>query len=348
MMQVSKSLTFLSLIIWFAAGHQGDSRWREVGKVQISSQSAPLLNLQSLPKAKDAPCVSVALNDIAFASNRLGIAAGDCGSLAITSDGGSTWAFSSVDEHINFKGLFFLNERSGWVVGNYDRKGIVLKTEEGPRNWTLQSVVTRFDLSGLHDVWFTDGQHGYVVGEMQSNGVIQGIILGTKDGGRSWDVQYAAGKRSSGLYALKFIDSTHGWAVGHNLILTTSDGGMRWDEQFYRAGQYLFGIDFNGDAAGWVVGSDGVVLHTTDQGKTWSEISAALTRRNNWFTDIKFIDTIHGWIASTDGMIIYTRDGGSSWSEEYRNSSALFRKMASTPQGLFVAGDEKIILRRGL
>lgn len=113
-------------------------------------------------------------------------------------------------------------------------------------------------------------------------------------------------------------------------------------------GQYFFGIDVNSDTEGWVAGSNGVVLHTTDQGKTWSEIKAALARHNNWFTDIKFIDTIHGWIVSTNGMIIYTRDGGSSWSEEYRKSGALFRKMASTSQGLFVVGDEMIILRRGL
>ena len=60
---------------------------------------------------------------------------------------------------------------------------------------------------------------------------------------------------------------------------------------------------------GWAVGGSGIILHTTDGGKTWqlqqSGVPEALQR-------IVFVDENHGWIGG-QGVLLRTENGGKSW-----------------------------------
>ena len=77
-----------------------------------------------------------------------------------------------------------------------------------------------------------------------------GTILHTTDGGATWANQ--ASGTTEPLNAVRFLDASHGWAVG-NVMLWTNDGGASWHK-----GNSLFasnyGVDFVDLNNGWAVG----------------------------------------------------------------------------------------------
>lgn len=133
---------------------------------------------------------------------------------------------------------------------------------------------------------------------------LRGLIAASEDQGRTW-VQIPA-PVSSDLVAVQFPDPLNGWAVGHDgVVLHTEDGGRNWRKQYdgrvaaedlikhfrllagsgnenaerllpeielnYAKGpeQALLGVWFEDRNHGYVVGSFGTLLATSDGGRTW-------------------------------------------------------------------------------
>ncbi|MCK5741962.1 MAG: hypothetical protein KAH48_07085 [Chlorobi bacterium] len=71
----------------------------------------------------------------------------------------------------------------------------------------------------------------------------------------------------------------------------------------------IFFIDKN---TGWAVSSDGIVVHTTDGGDTWTEQYAGTNVR---MTSLSFINKTTGWACGMDGTVIYTNDAGENWQD---------------------------------
>ncbi len=68
--------------------------------------------------------------------------------------------------------------------------------------------------------------------------------------------------------------------------------------------------DFIDRARGWVVGTKGTIIHTTDGGKTWGKQKSGTGK--NLFS-VSFVDALNGWAAGEFGTIIHTKDGGETW-----------------------------------
>jgi photosystem II stability/assembly factor-like uncharacterized protein len=62
---------------------------------------------------------------------------------------------------------------------------------------------------------------------------------------------------------------------------------------------------------GWVTGSLGTVMNTTNGGKTWE----GLVVNDGVHNDIQFIDKMMGWVVGKDGDFYKTEDGGASWTK---------------------------------
>lgn len=134
----------------------------------------------------------------------------------------------------------------------------------------------------------------------------RGHIVVSTDAGGSW--QQASVPVSSDLTAVYFPDPAHGWAVGHDgVVLATSDGGVTWAKQLdgravndlvladiaaklaaepqssrlqslhAEAERYreqgpdkpFLDVWFESASTGYVVGAYGLLLRTTDGGRTW-------------------------------------------------------------------------------
>lgn len=169
------------------------------------------------------------------------------------------------------------------------------------------------ELSAIH---LGSSGHGWMVGKY-------GLILHTKDGGKSWKEQ---GSRTyKALTAASFADDRHGFVVGSGgSILATTDGGLSWRAQNYGTKDHLLGVQAVGPTRAYVAGSFGTMLSTSDGGVRWrkhevpwEKLIPRLIKETGYMEPnlnaLHFISPDIGWVVGEFGLILHTRDGGQSW-----------------------------------
>jgi hypothetical protein len=159
----------------------------------------------------------------------------------------------------------------------------------------------------LNSVCFVNEQVGFIAGE-------DGLVLKTENGGQNWfpletDIEFD-------LKAICFINRDIGFIAGdENVFYKTVDGGESWLEIALPVNSDLSDIQFVNDTLGYVAGhSDrgGIVLKTTDIGKTWTYKIIKPECKYNYacdeffFLSLSFIDENCGII----GGFSYNRASG--------------------------------------
>ncbi len=114
---------------------------------------------------------------------------------------------------INLYDIFFLNEASGWIVGDY---GTILTTKDGGNSWHISNIGP---YPSLFSIFFKDEREGWAVGQ-------NGFSLRTRDGGRTWGKAPIGTEES--LYCIR-VHGDYGVVVGdHGVIFTSNNGGATW------------------------------------------------------------------------------------------------------------------------
>lgn len=178
--------------------------------------------------------------------------------------------------------------------------------------WIQQSSPTN---ANLHSVFFTDSLNGYVGG--------QTCILKTTNGGTTWNLLDFTGPDSTrmdfGFYiGLHFFNGSAGVAVGKSFldngsfIIRTADGGTNWNTVHLALnnGIQLNAATFSGSNDGFAVGTNGMILHSTDGGNSWFPQASGTNADLN---DVFFTSATTGY-AVGDTIILKTTNGGVSWS----------------------------------
>lgn len=104
--------------------------------------------------------------------------------------------------------------------------------------------------------------------------VLTTSVIKTTNGGEDWfdNITFQCSDLST---YLSFVDTLRGWVVqwtcisGGTEIWNTSDGGTTWNLQFIYSPPFYFDpreIFFVDSLHGWVIGDDGIVLHTSTGG----------------------------------------------------------------------------------
>ena len=70
---------------------------------------------------------------------------------------------------------------------------------------------------------------------------------------------------------IEFIDQYRGWMISGSEVLTTFDGGYSWQIHPSGVSVPLYSMDFTDEENGWIVGYEGLIIHTNDGGNTWNE-----------------------------------------------------------------------------
>ncbi|MFK5921571.1 MAG: YCF48-related protein [Verrucomicrobiota bacterium] len=130
-------------------------------------------------------------------------------------------------------------------------------------------------------------------------------------------------RHSDRLNSVYFVDNQHGWAVGGlGTIVHSSDGGQSWQNQTSPSPFILEKVFFINRQQGWIVGGwprdantslyggMGVILATSDGGKTWIP---QIAEEATWLKDVFFINSRLGWAVGEYGVILKTEDGGQHW-----------------------------------
>ncbi len=133
-----------------------------------------------------------------------------------TIDGGTRWDTLETGSGIWLRSLFFINESTGWAVGE-DQGNNIFKTSDGGGTWTTEYTSINCNLIS---VYFINADTGWVGG--YDNGY-NGVIFKTIDGGNNWIEQQSPSEND--LTSVYFVDSNTGWTAGFGGIFKTTDGG---------------------------------------------------------------------------------------------------------------------------
>ena len=76
-----------------------------------------------------------------------------------------------------------------------------------------------------------------------------------------------------------------------------------WETDFYD-------IHFVNHRYGWIVGDNGLIVHTKDGGQTWRQQA---TEIEGDFNAVYFANEKKGWAVGFEGLIARTDDGGAHW-----------------------------------
>ncbi|MFC2137859.1 MXAN_6640 family putative metalloprotease [Bacteroidota bacterium] len=241
----------------------------------------------------------------------------------------------------DFDDVFFVNETTGWVVGE---NGMVLQSTDAGKSWT--SIRENNDYDEFYSIWFLSETVGFAtVGDYNASLGYHGNIRKTTDGGKNWTIVY---DHTNYLYDIAFYNDNIGWAVGTSgSILYTSDGGENWSVQTSGITQNFRNVAILNSTTA-IATTDGTTEHsgmlkTTNSGTTWAEIDLGNTY-DYW--GISFVNETHGWASSTSGRTFYTTNGGSNWTTVQTPVSEYLYDIhfASATNGIAVGFDGSIVL----
>jgi photosystem II stability/assembly factor-like uncharacterized protein len=188
------------------------------------------------------------IEDIIFFDTLNGIACGSGfggGEIYKTTNGGAIWELVYTPS-LSVHALSFLNDTVGWCGGNS-----LYKTTDAGSTWT--------PMSGNVGAWiakikFLNESVGWL-STYQSNN-----LYFTSDGGNSWELKI------SSIVDFWFTDVNYGWYNTSSKIFHTTNNGLSWEEQYSDTSNNLDRLYFMNSEFGWVVKSNGIILHTINGG----------------------------------------------------------------------------------
>jgi polar amino acid transport system permease protein len=248
--------------------------------------------------------------------------------------------------------LFDISNDNGtlYTVG---QDGIVLSSTDGI-DWSPESIPITEDLMSVHAInnsVYTSGENGKVLKKsgaswldvsVSTSATLRGIrvidtdtiitagdggeIWQSTDGGTSW-VQLISGTTED-IYAVDFLNSTWGLAVGSNgLILGTLDGTnwtIRDEINADVSSSILRGVDFQTSTRAYVTGDNGIFIRSEISanpivGFVWGNWSNTETIIQ--FNDIEASSQNKVWVVGNDGSIYLTKNGGLTFSKQKINET---------------------------
>ena len=240
---------------------------------------------------------------ISFTDNAHGWVAGDSGTILHTPDGGTTWENQQSNSPASLVSLSFPDSLHGWAAGNTESGLVLLHTNDGGTAWLEQGNTGINGPNGATQVFFTDSLHGWWMlswnnwggGGPDGNTAYYAPIKYTTDGGKTWADQSINGE---GL-AIYFKDSLNGWIILRYCprpcfgeCYNTRNGGQTWEKLYDLPWLSVQDVVFTDINNGWIVGSNGIVLHTNHAGIV---VSSNLKNKTVCINDsIAFVGTANG------------------------------------------------------
>ena len=223
-----------------------------------------------------------------------------------TDNGGDNWKDATIGGDVDDRepeALFLVNAHLGWALmgaGN-PRKQILLTSEDGGKSWKQQAAPELEKAWALGPMWFDRrGKCGWI-------NTCRGPLFATTDGARSWKPVEVANHENGPFLA----------------------EGKPLPAAFEHAGMHVFTFEHL-----IVCGYAGVILQTTDAGRTWKGQQVALEPTSEKLMRAS-LGAIHftangraGWAVGGEGdvirhpntwtqmrhpVVLSTADGGNTW-----------------------------------
>lgn len=240
------------------------------------------------------------LYGVSFTNANNGTAVGSYGTILRTTNGGQTWVAQSSGTTSSLNAVSFTDENHGTIVGN---QGKILRTTNGGQTWVAQSSGTTKNLNGIS---FYDSNNGIAVGS-------DGTILRTNNGGAVWTPLNIT---TRDLFCVSYIDADNCTIGGkstwipsayyyESTVIRLTNAGTSWKIS-YKVGDN----DFYGVSNNTLVGDEGEIYHTSDDGTTWTAQRTGPVRK---LRGVSFANSNIGTAVGHNGTILHTTNGGTSW-----------------------------------
>lgn len=234
------------------------------------------------------------INEIFFISSDVGWAVGNGGLLMSTEDGGLNWTRLTTPTTLPIDHIHFLNRDLGYLAASTELGAEIFRSQDGGNSWQR---IYKNDASGhVFDLVSTDERTVIVA----MNGE---YLLRTTDGGSSWHtfvLKDGVAKNVDGITpnslkgggANSLTKQGGIWAVGEEMsIYHSEDGGLRWKEADLSSESSeksaLMSISVCSDGFGLILGNEGQIVLSIDQGKSWSKISYKQKNQDSSTSDLQ-------------------------------------------------------------
>jgi photosystem II stability/assembly factor-like uncharacterized protein len=130
---------------------------------------------------------------------------------------------------------------------------------------------------------------------------------------------------------------------GH--VVISNDQGQTWTQSLTPTRALLTAVTFPTAQLGWAVGHDGVILATSDGGKTWQRRDSG-SDLDTIFLDVLFLDAKRGFIIGAYGKFLSTLDGGETWTASHPSDEDVhYNRLTRDGAGwLYLAGEAGTLL----
>ncbi len=289
-MKIKKILYLLTLLIIFSTGVLQAQRWQKVLSIPQPYLSNYWLDVYFLPS-----------------NPNYGWVCGFGGMVIRTTDGGNTWAGSTINGANHIEGIHFPSVNIGYTSG---QEGI-FKSTDGGANWfevTPPSATTT-----LWGCYFIDNNNGFVIGGGCS---MNQEFWRTTDGGNSW-TSFIGNLPNSGLTDLIVYSMFgSGYASSSGWIWETTDGGVTWSpmsntgpndwqEEITKVGNSFLVPTSAGCTGG---NGGGGMRFSTDFGASWNSRNTGVRMFGSFL-----LSSQTGWVAGDNQNVWYTTNGGQDW-----------------------------------
>lgn len=239
---------------------------------------AAAVDLLELPAVQSDMATKALLLDVEPRGDGAYVAVGDRGVIIVSGANGAGWQQASVPASVMLTAVHFPTPTSGWAVGH---DGLILHSADGGLSWQKQL-------------------DGYKLNE-QIIAVAERIVA-----------QYEAE-----VEALQAEEAPDEMALEEaEFQLEEAQFMLEGAQDDAEAGPVrpLLDVWFRNERAGFVAGSYGMLLHTTDGGQTWELVSERMDNPQAFHLN-QIVAAPDGtmYIAGEAGFVFRSFDGGQTW-----------------------------------
>lgn len=263
---------------------------------------------------------------IRFLNDSIGYLCGNSKHIYRTTNGGATWlpekAQSAIIQSPRY--IDFISPLHGFVLSN-SGKHTVVETKDGGQSF--QEKHSYMYVGEDLKMKCMDSSYCLIIGSYSDHS--KGIVNISTDVGQSWQKKYF----DNYITDLSFGGNSTILLSGVRTIFS-NDKGITWDSTSFPFNFTSLGcwaIDAQNLLVTGSVNSHGIIVRSSDAGKTWRIID---TSENGSAFKISFSTPSHGYLLSR--RLLHTTDGGYTWKSIADKSpvpNTTFSRMEALPNG---------------
>lgn len=198
--------------------------------------------------------------------------------LLKTVNGGNTWVDITNTLPVNVPGIcgmHAVNENTIFITGVFYGSAYIMKSETQGESWTYTNMGSL--CNGIVDIFFKDENIGFAVGQSAQGTGLKSIIIGTTNGGDTWQQLAIGNHNNQRAWKLQMISESIMYASIEEFepspqYFKSTNGGETWQLETVvtpNESGTMQGIGFLNEDIGWIGGFSQLFYETLDGGTTW-------------------------------------------------------------------------------